>query len=98
MFKNKWNIICSFSSYTKILKNNPKILRINPKRKKVPKIIKETPIIFQQKLEILLNKNSPLSAYLSFSLSWKFRFSHSKNEFYATSLPCNILKYKGLLK
>ena len=69
VFKNKFHIFCNFSYYSKILKNIPNILKINPKRKKVPKTIKETPIIFQQKLETLLNKNSPLSVDLSFSLS-----------------------------
>ena len=66
LFKNKCHIFCNFFYSPKILKNNPKILRINPKRKKVLKTIKETPIIFQQKLETLLNKNSPLSIHLFF--------------------------------
>ena len=62
-FKNKFHIFYNFSCY-------PKSLRINkPKRKKVPKTIKETPKMFQQKLETLLNKNYPLSANLSFELS-----------------------------
>ena len=55
VFKNKCHIFSNLSYSSKILKKNPKILRINPKRKKIPKTIKETPIIFQQKLEILLN-------------------------------------------
>ena len=54
--------------------------------------------MFQQKLETLDNKNSPLRVNLSFSFSLKFSFSHSKNEFYAISLPYSILKYKGLSK
>ena len=69
LFENKWNIVCNFSYCSKMLKNNPKILRINPKRKKVPKAINETPIMFQQKLEILLNRNSPFNINLSFSVS-----------------------------
>ena len=35
----------------------------------MPKMIKEIPKMFQQKLETSLNKNSPLSADLSFSVS-----------------------------
>ena len=62
LFKNKFHIFFNFSCC-------PKSFRINPKRKKVPKTIKETPIMFQQKLETLLNKNSPFSTNLSFSFS-----------------------------
>ena len=43
--------------------------------------------MFQQKLEILLNKNSPLRVNLSFSFSLKLNFLDSKKEFYAISLP-----------
>ena len=64
----------------------------------MPKTSKEMPKRFQQKPETLLNKNSPLSANLSFSFSWKLSFSLSKNEFYAISLPCIILKHWCLSK
>ena len=42
---------------------------MNPKIKKAPKTSKEMPKRFQQKPETLLNKNSPLSANFSFSVS-----------------------------
>ena len=87
VFQNKCHIFFNFSCCLKILKVNPKSLRINPKRIKAPKMIKETPIMFQQKLEILLNKNSPLRVNLSFSFSLKLNFLDSKKEFYAISLP-----------
>ena len=79
VFKNNCHNFFNFSYSPKILKFNPKSLRINPKIKKEPITIKETPIIFQQKLETLLNKNYPWSINLSFSVSRKFSFSHSKN-------------------
>ena len=69
VFKNVCHIFCNFYCTLKNLKNNPKILRINPKRIKMHKTIKEAPIIFQQKLEALLTKNSPLSVDFSFSVS-----------------------------
>ena len=69
LFKNKCQIFCKFTCYPKILKNNPKILSMNPKIKKAPKTSKEMPKRFQQKPETLLNKNSPLSANFSFSVS-----------------------------
>ena len=62
LFKNKFQIFFNFSCC-------PKSLSINPKIKKVPKTITEAPIMFQQKLDTLLNKNSPLSTNLSFSFS-----------------------------
>ena len=98
LFKNKFHIFSKDSFYLKNVEKNPKNFRINPKRIKVPKVVKETQRMFQQKLETLDNKNSPLRVNLSFSFSLKFSFSHSKNEFYAISLPYSILKYKGLSK
>ena len=79
LLKNNCHNFFNFSCSPKILKFNPKSLRINPKIKKEPITIKETPTMFQQKLEALLNKNYPLSINLSFSVSRKFSFSHSKN-------------------
>ena len=72
--------------------------RKNPKAIKIIKSNIGIPIIFQQKEEILLSKNSPFNFSFSFSNSGSLILSKSKNSFPVTSSYCKALKNGGLLK
>ena len=66
--------------------------RNNPKNIKITKSNIGIPIIFQQKEEILLNKNSPFNFFFSISDSENLILSQSKNSFPVTPPSYRLLK------
>ena len=71
---------------------------MNPIAKKINDIIIGSPIIFQQRFDILLNKNYPFNINLSFSYSGNLIISNSQNSLAVTASSYNKAKIEGLSK